>query len=668
MGFDSQNCQTSSATKGKQVSEPYSATSRYHLNQNQLHDVSYSQEVISEFLSQGDDSQTFVSQENDFEKFKTSKSQCMSGNGLGFTPDVLTQVTSSSTAPRRGAKLSQKIPSSQEGSIDFLAIASLLKISSLRPFQRAAIDLLVNASHHDTKLIQAPTSMGKDLLPFALAVHTRKVQLVFVPYVALISMLVSEGKKYGRRVVKFTDIGKSTTIQTAAATADVIVLSYEHAPRAIRLGQELESRRRLGWCFFNEAHVAVVDADFRDFHGIQEMARYCPQVCCMTATLQPHFTSAVASILGRPQFSRSILLSPRRNSVSLVIKVTSDPRRFIADDLCGQDENRRAIVFCLFKRNVEDMARILRSRVNRQVFDCTSGATADLSAFAEYDSSVMVCTTVLAAGVSFDSVTRIYFLDGAHGPEIILQGAGRGARAKGETCVATLVTSNHQLECLKERDGCLGAMASFCQTCIHDKLDFAEELYRLFEHPKEGAVQKMLVPEELNESNPLLKVKNHRRHDNEQTDHVKRRLFQSPTLGPMQQDHRSVLCHSGEDQQHETESVSFETSDRVPREGLMEDSVPGCLEDGLKNGKSVRRSQASMHTQLQRSQERVSTQLQRSQERVSSQRRLPQQFGASVTTDFGRLARTIMASRMQLTVPDFIGRCEGGCCRCIFAY
>jgi hypothetical protein len=495
--------------------------------------------------------------------------------------------------------------------------------------------------------------MGKDLLPFALAVHTKKAQLVFVPYVALIGMIVSEGTKYGRRVVKFTDIGKCTTIQTAAATADVIVFSYEHAPRAIRLGQELESRHRLGWCFFNEAHVAVVDADFRDFHGIQEMARYCPQVCCMTATLQPHFTSVLASILGRPKFSRSILLSPKRNSVSLVIKVTSDPRKFIADDLCAQDENRRAIVFCLFKRNVEDMSRILRSRMNRQVFDCTSGATADLSAFAESDSSVMVCTTVLAAGVSFDRVTRIYFLDGAHGPEIVLQGAGRGARAKGEICIATLVTSKHQLECLKERDGCLGAMASFCQTCIEDKLDFAEELYKLFKHPKDGDVENMIIHEYLDESESIPHAKHQSRHEDEQTHHVKRRLFQLPMLRPVKKDNCSVLCHMRDNEQHETEGVFSHTSHRVPLQTVTQDNVLCQTNDGIWSDRSER-SQASMQMQSQLS-----------QEHVSSQRRLSQQFGDSVTTDFGYLARMIMASRKQVAVPEFNGRCEGGYNRCV---
>ena len=646
MGFDSQKCQTSSTTKDNHISEPFSSISSNHFNQSQLYHVSCSDGERSEFLSQGDDSHSIVSQESDFEKFKHSKSQCIPGSGQWFTPEVLTQVTSSATAPRRGAMLIQATSSSKTGSIDFFAMATLLKVSSLRPFQRAAIDLLVNALHHDTKLIQAPTSMGKDMLPFALAVHTKKAQLIFVPYVALISMIVSEGNKYGCRVVKFTDIGKNTTLQTAAATADVIVLSYEHAPRAIRLGQELESRQRLGWCFFNEAHVAVVDADFRDFNGIQEMARFCPQVCCMTATLQPHFTSVLTSILGRTQFSRSILLSPRRNSVSLLIKVTSDPRKFIADDLCGQKENQRAIVFCLFKRNVEDMARILRSRMNRQVFDCTSGATADLTAFAESDSSIMVCTTVLAAGVSFDSVTRIYFLDGAHGPEILLQGAGRGARAKGETCIATLVTSKHQLECLKERDGCLGAMANFCQTCIHDKLEFAEELYRLFKHPEDGAVEKMTFPEELNESNRIVSVKHHRRQEDGQRDHIKRRLFPSSTLGTVQQDRRSVLCQEGEEQHRQNECVSFEFSQRVPHERMTED-------DARKSARSVR------------SEPSIQKQLQRSQEHVSSQRCSSQHFSACVTPDFGSLARKIMASRMHLAEPDFVGRCEGVCCRCI---
>ena len=68
-----------------------------------------------------------------------------------------------------------------------------------------------------------------------------------------------------------------------------------------------------------------------------------------------------------------------------------------------------------------------------------------MGAFRKLDSAVMVCTSVLAAGVSFDSVTRVFFLSCAHGPESFLQGAGRGARSEQEHCIATLVTTRRDL-------------------------------------------------------------------------------------------------------------------------------------------------------------------------------------------------------------------------------
>ena len=98
----------------------------------------------------------------------------------------------------------------------------------------------------DTKFIQAPTGVGKDLLPFAMAVLTNKVQLVFVPFVALASNVEKDGKKYGCNVVRFSDIHKKISLETAAATAQVIVLSYEHCGKAVRLAQELMSRKTLG--------------------------------------------------------------------------------------------------------------------------------------------------------------------------------------------------------------------------------------------------------------------------------------------------------------------------------------------------------------------------------------------------------------------------------------
>jgi hypothetical protein len=125
-----------------------------------------------------------------------------------------------------------------------------LKIQNLRPLQIAALKLLVNAKPVDSKFIQAPTGVGKDLFPFALAVLTKKVQLVFVPFVALVSTVVHEGTKYGCTVVEFMDIYKKMSIESAAA-AGIIVLSYEHCSKSVRLAQELARRDRLGNIFFH---------------------------------------------------------------------------------------------------------------------------------------------------------------------------------------------------------------------------------------------------------------------------------------------------------------------------------------------------------------------------------------------------------------------------------
>ena len=203
----------------------------------------------------------------------------------------------------------------------------------------------------------------------------------------------------------------------------------------------------------------------------------------MTATLQPSSVAELAKVVGRQSFSESLLLSPKRQALSVCMKMTSDPRAWIVEDLQFQPQNQRAIVYCLYKKNVELFAEILRTKLPyRVVLECVSGSTADLSKF-KSTFSIMVCTSVLVAGISIDGVTRVYFLDCAHGPEGFLQGAGRGARAEGETCVATLVTCKAQLQYFMYSDQKFTSeMATFCYSCYENNLDFAEQLYKLFQH------------------------------------------------------------------------------------------------------------------------------------------------------------------------------------------
>lgn len=359
--------------------------------------------------------------------------------------------------------------------------------------------MLANAKPVDTKFIQAPTGVGKDLLPFALAVITKKVQLVFVPFVALVSTIVHEGTKYGCTVVKFMDIYKTVSIESAAAAADIIVLSYEHCSKSVRLAQELARRNRLGWCFVNEAHVAILDGDWRDFANLSDISHHCPQICCMSATIQPDLLSELAGKFGRTAFSESIWMPPNRASLSLVLRITSDTRSFISGEIRSQKQGHRAIVFCLFKSNVPQIAAYIQSAIpNRRVFQCTSGKASDYTLFNASDSAIMVCTTVLATGVSFEKVSRVYFLECSHGPEVFLQGAGRGARCDGESCIATLVTNRQQLETFQESPNMASAarMASFLLKCIDGDLNFGDEICRLFDHSeKENLLSNGLVLE-----------------------------------------------------------------------------------------------------------------------------------------------------------------------------
>ena len=127
-------------------------------------------------------------------------------------------------------------------------LAHRLNVTEFRKLQEDAFHMLMNAGEFETVVIQAPTSFGKDMLPFMVAIATNQAQFVFVPFVALTENVVLEGLKFGCKVVKMYDIGKTLSIETAAQSADVIVCSYEHSLKAVRIAQEMQLRGRLGVC------------------------------------------------------------------------------------------------------------------------------------------------------------------------------------------------------------------------------------------------------------------------------------------------------------------------------------------------------------------------------------------------------------------------------------
>ena len=195
----------------------------------------------------------------DFGDAKKISKAGMYSSGIDFEDDANHGAAASSQSTQLRSEGKEISAATQRTQINQLTLSlherswlvQRLKISAIRPLQLTAFELLVNAAEFDTKIIQGPTSMGKDMLPFMMAVTTRKTQIMFVPFVALFENALIEGQKYGCNVVKFSDIGKSITIETAAATADIIVCSYEHAKRAVRVVQELSTRQRLGQLLIN---------------------------------------------------------------------------------------------------------------------------------------------------------------------------------------------------------------------------------------------------------------------------------------------------------------------------------------------------------------------------------------------------------------------------------
>jgi len=160
--------------------------------------------------------------------------------------DFFDQSSSSSQA----ATVASGPVSQPNGHPNWELLAKQLQVQSIRPLQRQAATLLLGAQPHDTKLIVAPTSMGKDLLPFLMARATNTVQILFVPLLTLVDGVEKEGIKYNCKVVKFSSIAKrKISVETAAATAHVVVCSYEHASSVNRLAQELQLRGKLGTFF-----------------------------------------------------------------------------------------------------------------------------------------------------------------------------------------------------------------------------------------------------------------------------------------------------------------------------------------------------------------------------------------------------------------------------------
>jgi len=205
----------------------------------------------------------------------------------------------------------------------------------------------------------------------------------------------------------------------------------------------------------------------------------------MTATIQPQEVQGLADVIGRKEFTKRMMLSPKREALDVYFRLSTDSKNWIAQELAKQPAGERAIVFCPFKKNVFSMAKLLRMTTTRSVFECESGLTGDLDGFRKSESAVMVCTSVLSAGVTFEKVTQVIFLDCAGGAAQFLQGSGRGARGAGEKCVATLVTSRSQLQYFAFSDMTqLAHMAEFCLHVVDTSLDFASELYKLFEHPR----------------------------------------------------------------------------------------------------------------------------------------------------------------------------------------
>lgn len=176
-------------------------------NQEMQSQVSPSNLSSSAFLSQ------FMSQETPIltvqSQLSASKTGCMNHqqkdhNNQHKIPVHFVPLFDSQSSILKSGSISQNQrnqPCLDSSTVEF--IKDRLNVPYLRPLQATALNLLLNAEESDTKFIQAPTGVGKDLLPFAMAVVTRKAQLVFVPFVPLIENVLIEGKSLAAKLLSF---------------------------------------------------------------------------------------------------------------------------------------------------------------------------------------------------------------------------------------------------------------------------------------------------------------------------------------------------------------------------------------------------------------------------------------------------------------------------------
>jgi ATP-dependent helicase YprA (DUF1998 family) len=104
---------------------------------------------------------------------------------------VLSHCTDSDLEPQYESEPAEEYEDGSSAGVNRepLSVMQELGISSFRPHQQEALDLItqaVNLSQQERRLTTAaivvPTSSGKDLLPLALSKFTGGVSIMFVPY------------------------------------------------------------------------------------------------------------------------------------------------------------------------------------------------------------------------------------------------------------------------------------------------------------------------------------------------------------------------------------------------------------------------------------------------------------------------------------------------------
>ncbi len=244
------------------------------------------------------------------------------------------------------------------------------------------------------------------------------------------------------------------------SAAHVVVCSYEHAADACLLIQNLYEGRRLSGIFFNEAHqLNPWLVDFRDFDPVPELLslltghNVVTSIIFMTATLR--HPERILEFCGLSKSEVTYYcLPPIRDNVKFEVQLLNGSTRdesnkkimaTVVAAIKMHAQNERAVIFVMYKYQVEAIAATLRTSFpDRVVVEYDSDRKPDVTNLAP--SAIVVATSALKTGTNMSETNLAILHGGAYSLEDLIQAAGRTGRYPGSEGRCIVLCTPHSFE------------------------------------------------------------------------------------------------------------------------------------------------------------------------------------------------------------------------------